>query len=419
MNTLHLIALLFTLSAFLCIVNARVLHLPMTIGVMILSMLCSLLIVVLNPLFPHHDLKHFPQTVLGAVNLPQALLNGALSLLLFAGTLGVDFGHFRTRLASVSALALLGTVLAVILLAGATWVIFPLLGIPIPFLWCVLLGAILAPTDPVSVVGMLRRLGLPGALQAVFAGESLLNDGVGIVVFDVTIGLATGHVEGVTLAEIAIRFVREAIGGCLLGFATGWLALLVLRLVRDTRDPHITLLVSLALATGTFSLASLFGMSGAVAVVVAGLCLGTQYGRFVLDADARKKLDGAWSLFDEVLNALLFVLIGFEMLEVPEHLSSFTAMLVVIPLAVIVRWLSVFLSTLPVHLRHWDKGRMVAMLTWGGLRGGISVSLALSLPAGDLRNLLLPICYGVVVFTIIVQGLTMEHVATRLYPKEK
>lgn len=413
MNTLGLLALLLTLSAVFSIVNDRWLRLPMTIGVMLISIAASLLIIATGLLCPAYDPRVFARSVLGSINLPEALLNGALSLLLFAGALGVNLGCFRSKLKSVTALAVLGTVLAVLLLASAVWLIFPLLGMNIPFSWCVILGAILAPTDPVAVIGMLQRLGLPQDIQAIFAGESLFNDGISIVIFGVTIGLATGDASHVTFTQIAEGFLWEACGGALLGAATGWLTLFLLR---SSKDAHTQLIASLALATGTYSVASYFGMSGAVAVVVAGLCLGTHYSQSIFDEHGRKELNIAWTLIDEVLNVLLFLLIGFEILEIPLHLSSLAAMLLVVPLSILGRGLSVFFSTLPLHLRHWDKGRLLSILTWGGLRGGISLSLALGLPQGDLRTLVLPICYGVVVFTIIVQGLTMERVVRRFYP---
>ncbi|NHN87975.1 cation:proton antiporter [Acetobacter conturbans] len=413
MDTISLIALLLTLSASFSIVNHHTLRLPMTIGVLVFSLLTSLLIMLLNPLVPAYDLQELPRTFLGAINLPETLLNGALSLLLFAGAMQVDLVHLRSRLVSVTALSVLGTVFAVLLLAAAVWSVFPFMGHPIPFIWCIVLGSILAPTDPVSVVGMLRRLGLPGPLQAVFAGESLFNDGVGVVIFGVTIGLATGDHQTVTMTDIGLSFCREAIGGGVLGAATGWMAL---RVLRGQRDPHIDLLTSLALATGTFSIANALGMSGAIAVVVAGMSFGTNYAHSVFDEVSRKELDIAWTLIDEVLNVLLFLLIGFEILEITPHLFSLIATLVVIPLSIGVRGLSVLLSTLPAHIRQWERGRVLGVLTWGGLRGGISVSLALGLPPGELRELLLPICYGVVVFTIIVQGLTMERVVRWLYP---
>jgi CPA1 family monovalent cation:H+ antiporter len=292
------------------------------------------------------------------------------------------------------------------------WLVFPLLGTKVPLVWCVVLGAILAPTDPVSVVSMLRRLGLPGPLQAMFAGESLFNDGVGVVAFSAAVGLATG--DGTVLGNGAILslFLVQAVGGGLLGYAAGWVATQFMRAVDDA---HLELIISLALATGTFSLADALGMSGPIAVVVAGLTLGSRRSLAAMSAPGRQELTLFWSLIDEVLNALLFTLIGFEVVAVAFRLSHVLAALIAIPLSIAVRGISVFLATLLGRLRGAIRKRAVVMLTWGGLRGGISVALALGLPPGPFRPSLIAVAYGVVVFTIIVQGLTIERVARRFY----
>jgi CPA1 family monovalent cation:H+ antiporter len=413
MTPLGLFAILLTLSAVFGVVNHRTLRLPNTIGVLVISLLVSLAVIAVDPFIRSYDLQAMSRSALGVINLPGTLLNGALSFLLFAGALQVDLRHLLARKLAVLALAVIGTLLAVALFGGAMWVVFPLVGQSVPFIWCIVLGAILAPTDPVSVVGMLRRLGLPAPLQAVFAGESLFNDGVAVVVFSAALGLATGDGTVIGGGAILTRFLVQAVGGGLLGLLLGFIAVQLVRLVEDG---HLELIISLALATGTFSLAGAVGISGPIGVVVAGLTIGSRRGRASMSAPGHQDLTVFWSLTDEVLNALLFTLIGFEVVAVAFRPSSLLAALVAIPLSVMVRGISVFLATLLGRLRGRIRMRAVAVLTWGGLRGGISVALALGLPPSPVRPSLIAVCYGVVVFTIVVQGLTIERVARKFYP---
>jgi len=412
MTPLGLFATLLTLSAAFGVVNHRTLRLPNNIGVLVVSLAVSLAVLAVDPLITAYDLQAMSREALLAIDLPDRLLKGALSFLLFAGALQVDLGQLLSRKLAVLALAVLATLLAVVLFGGAMWLVFPLLGTPVPLVWCVVLGAILAPTDPVSVVSMLRRLGLPGPLQAVFAGESLFNDGVGVVAFSAAVGLATG--DGTVLGNGALLslFLVQAVGGGLLGYAAGWVATQFMRAVDDA---HLELIISLALATGTFSLADALGMSGPIAVVVAGLTLGSRRSLAAMSAPGRQELTLFWSLIDAVLNALLFTLIRFEVVAVAFRVSHVLAALAAIPLSIAVRGVSVFLATLLGRLRGAIRKRAVVMLTWGGLRGGISVALALGLPPSAVRPSLIAVAYGVVVFTIIVQGLTIERVARRFY----
>ena len=413
MTPLGLFALLLTLSAMFGVLNDRTLKLPNTIGVLAISLLASLAMLGIDRLVPEIGLHALSRHWLGSIDLPQALLGGALSFLLFAGALQVDLGQLLGRWRPVLALALLGTMLAIGLLGTGMWLIFPYVDRPVPLVWCVVLGAILAPTDPVSVVGMLRRIGLPAPLQALFAGESLFNDGVGVTAFGVVLGIATGDGSMADGTQILTRFAVEAIGGGLFGLLLGWGAVL---LMGATEAPHLELIISLALATGTFSLANALHMSGPIAVVVAGLTLGVRRSRVAISGRGQAELMGFWSLVDEVLNALLFLLIGFEVLAVAFHWSHASAALAAVPLSVGVRGLSVFLATMPLHFGRQQRRGTLALLTWGGLRGGISVALALSLPDSPVRPSLLAVCYGVVVFTIIVQGLTVERVARHYHP---
>lgn len=415
MNPLGLFATLVTLAALFGVLNGLTLKLPNTIAVLVGALGVSLALLVADPFIPGISLHGMAMHVLGTINLPATLLNFALSFLLFSGAMDVDLGELWRRRASVLALALLGTVLAVALLAVTMWEVFALLGRPVSLPWCVVLGAILAPTDPVAVVGMLRRIGLPPGLQAVFAGESLFNDGVGVVLFGAALGYATstgGH--GTGGLAISGTFLFEAVGGLALGLVTGRVAML---LAAATDERNLEVMISVALATGTFALANAIGMSGPIAVVTAGLSLGTERARRALSDGTEDVLHSFWSLIDEVLNSLLFLLIGFEVLALPIHAAAFAAAALAVPVSLAVRMLSVFLPVLPMHLRQPDRLGTLVVLTWGGLRGGISVSLALALPAAaPARAELLTVCYVVVVFTIVVQGLSMERVARRFYP---
>ena len=221
MSPFDFFAILLTLSAAFGVVNHRTLHLPNTVGVLVISLLVTLVMLAADPFIPAYDLQAISRTLLDTINLPQTLLNSVLSFLLFAGALQVDLGQLWARKLSVAALALVGTLLAVALFGGSMWLVFPLLGPAVPLMWCIVLGAILAPTDPVSVVGMLRRIGLPASIRAVFAGESLFNDGVGVVVFGVALAVAVGDGSMIGGTEIITRFLVEAIGGGLLGLAFG------------------------------------------------------------------------------------------------------------------------------------------------------------------------------------------------------
>lgn len=413
MTTLGLFSLLLVLATLFGIFNHRFLRLPMTAGVLLIALLFSLALMGLDVFRPEIGLVRHASEVLHRIDLPDLLLNGMLAFLLFAGALHVDLRHLRDRFLGVGFLALFGTILAVGLFGGSFWLVTDLLGRPLPVLWCLLLGAILAPTDPVSVVGMLKRLGLPAPLQALFAGESLLNDGVGIIMFGTIMILLTDPASHGGLPDVLHAFAQEALGGGLLGWGLGWVGLQVLH---SARDRVLEVLVSFSLAGGTYSLANGLGMSGPVAVVMAGLWLGSGRAHAMLAPDSRAALENVWHILDEVLNAVLFLLIGFEAIVAFSGPVPTVLALAALPLSIFARAASVFLSTMPMHLRGDEKGKALALLTWGGLRGGISLSLALSLPAGPMKDMLLPICYGVVIFTILVQGLTIAPVVRWLYP---
>ena len=303
-------------------------------------------------------------------------MQGVLSFLLFAGALHVDLGHLWSRKWTVLALAVAGTLIGVALLGGGMWLVFAAIGHPVELAWCVVLGAILAPTDPVSVVGLLKRIGLPPGLQAVFAGESLFNDGVGVVVFGVALKVALGTAGLLTPSAIATEIVVEAVGGVGVGLLSGGLALLLMRRVNEY---NLELTISLALATGAYSLANALHLSGPIAAVVGGLMIGSQVGSNAMSDVTRHNLTSFWSLIDELLITLLFLVIGLQVVAISFDAPNLAAVAAVIPLTLLVRGISVLVPTILVNLRTPNLAGAIAVLTWGGLRGGISVALALAL----------------------------------------
>jgi CPA1 family monovalent cation:H+ antiporter len=316
---------------------------------------------------------------------------------------------------TILALATLGTVLSTALVAAALFLASGLLGLGLSLAWCLVFGALISPTDPVSVLDVLKRVGIPRHLQAIVAGESLFNDGVGVVLFTLMLSLATNtQIDNFGVSRIVSLFLLEAVGGGLLGLALGYLAFLLLRRVADY---NVELILSLALASGTYSVAGMLGISGPIAVVVAGILIGNHGVGHAMSAATRQHLLGFWRLVEEVLNALLFLLIGLEIAAIDMETRNVIVMFAMLPTVLAVRWLSVAASALPLNLRLPDRRGSFLVLTWGGLRGGLSVAMALSLPEGPSKAPILTIAYGIVVFSIVGQGLTLERVARLALPR--
>lgn len=402
---------LLLLAAVFGFVNHRWIRLPRSIGLLIVALVVSLSLLGVDRLAGGLGLRAKSIAAFASQDLPHVFLDGALAFLLFAGALNVDLGELRNYRWTVLALATVGVVLATVLFALGIWAAFAVAGQTIPLPWCFVLGAILAPTDPIAVSSLLRRVGLPTPLQAVVAGESLFNDGVAVVVFLTALRIAEGEGSG-GAGQVLVAFMREALGGGVLGFLTGYVAYRAMRLVDEY---NLELTISLALVTVTYSLAQWIGVSGPIAVVVAGILIGNHATRYAMSEQTRANVGMFWSLVDELLNALLFLLIGFAVLSVEPSQVSLAAMLLAVPLSLLVRLVSVSVPVVLLNFRAAHAARSIAVLTWGGLRGGISVALALTLPHNAVRGELLTVCYAIVVFTIVVQGLTMPRLIARLY----
>ena len=401
MKLFNILAILITLSAGFSYINHRFIHLPNTIGLMIMALLVSLGLALLGPF--SFGLKAEAQRLLANIDFDETLLHGMLSFLLFAGALHVNLADLAKQKWIIGLLATVGVLGSTIGIGFISRWVFGLLGTEMPLIDCLLFGALISTTDPIAVLGILKKVGVPESLETKITGESLFNDGVAVVIFLVFLEIATGTRE-ITAASVLGLFVKEALGGVIFGLIIGWIAYWMLKSIDSYQ---VEVLITLALVTGGFAMADELHLSGPIAIVVAGLLIGN-HGRLLAMSDqVRDHLDNFWELVDEVLNAVLFVLIGLEVLALTFSREYFIAGILLIPLLLITRFISVGGPVLIMRRFRTFSPKVVTILTWGGLRGGISVALALSLPPGKNRELILAITYIIVVFSIIVQGLTI------------
>ncbi|MGD8783037.1 MAG: sodium:proton antiporter [Thioalkalispiraceae bacterium] len=404
MGILNTAALLITLAALFSYLNYRFIRLPNTIGIMIISLILSILLLVVGK-FAWTDLIFYTNQVLRGIDFHEALMQGMLSFLLFAGALHVNINDLKQQRIVIGVLATFGVIASTFLLGTLTWIVLNALNIPLAYIYCLLFGALISPTDPIAVLGILKNARVPKSLETKIAGESLFNDGIGVVVFLVILGIASGGQEA-TVQSIGLLFVQEAIGGILFGLALGSLTYYFLK---DVDNYQLEVLLTLAAVMGGYALCSWLHISGPIAVVVAGLFIGNHGRRLAMSEKTRQHLDTFWELIDEILNAVLFVLIGLEVLLLSLKTEYFLAALAIIPLVLFARYISVGTPILLLSkVRRFTPG-VVQIMTWGGLRGGISVALALSLPLGLQREIILALTYAVVIFSIIVQGLTISR----------
>lgn len=407
MHLFDLAAIVITAAAIFAWINHRWLRMPTTLGVMLLGLMLSLALALMRRY--GFDFASDVEAMLHQIDFDEALLHGILSFLLFAGALHVDLESLRQHRWIVATLASVGVLISTVVLGVGAWCVFTVMGIPLPLVWCLLFGALIAPTDPIAVMATLKRLGAPKALEIKIAGESLFNDGIGVVVFIVLLGIATGSAPA-SVEGIGKLFLHEAVGGVLFGLLLGWTGFQLLKRV-DKYDVEV--LLTLAIVMGGYALAFRLHASAPIAIVVAGLYIGNHGRALAMSAQTRERLDDFWELIDEILNAVLFLLIGVEVLVLTFHGQYLLAGLVLIPVALLARWVSVGLPISLFRMRHAFPERTVRILTWGGLRGGISVALALSLPPGPIREQLLMATYAIVLFSLLVQGSTIG----RLLPK--
>jgi CPA1 family monovalent cation:H+ antiporter len=397
----HILALLLTAAAVFSYINHRFLKLPTVIGIMLVALVFSLLLNMLEPL--GLELAHDVQLMLASIDFNETLLHGMLSFLLFAGALHVNLNDLSQQRGVIFVLATFGVVAAAFITAGLSWYVFGLIGLNIPFIYCLLFGALISPTDPIAVLGILKQCNAPKSLEAKITGESLFNDGVAVVMFLVVAGIATGG-SGISTGDVLLIFSQEAIGGILFGLGAGGITYWMLKSVDNYQ---VEVLLTLALVTGGYTLADALHLSAPIAIVVAGLLIGNHGRLLAMPEKTREHLNTFWELVDEILNAVLFVLLGLEVLALVFIQAYLLAGLLAIPIVLLARFVTVAIPiTLMRRFRSFSP-KAIQVLTWGGLRGGVSVALALSLPAGEIRDTLVAVTYAVVIFSILVQGLTI------------
>ena len=405
MGLFDLVAILLSLAALFAYFNLRFIGLPNAIGIMLIGLLMSLLLVALNKL-GWVEIDQI-EAVFAQVDFDETVMNGMLSFLLFAGALHVNINRLAELKFTIAILATIGVVISSLIISLVSFYIFNLFGIDVPYIYCLVFGVLISPTDPIAVMGILKKVGAPKPIEVMITGESLFNDGVAVVLFIAVLGVATGQAEA-TFSGVSWLFFQEAIGGTVFGLALGALGYWMLKSIDNYQ---VEMLITIAMVTGGYALAQHLHLSGPIAIVVAGLMIGN-HGRLLAMSDVtRDRLDNFWELIDELLNAVLFLLIGLEILLIHFLPSYIYSSLLIIPLVLLSRFISVGLPVSLMKFKHSYSPHVIKILTWGGLRGGISVALVLSLPAGPYREPLIAATYAVVLFSILVQGLTVGRVA--------
>ncbi|QMW01540.1 cation:proton antiporter [Spirosoma foliorum] len=415
MDLFTLITLLIVASAVFAYLNTKLLKLPDAIGIMVCSLGFSVLLLGLNSIYPD-QLASVRQTVAG-INFGKALFDVMLSFLLFAGAFHTDSAKLNVERRSVMLFAFVGVLLSTFLVGSGLYLLTRHLDLALSFPLCLLFGALISPTDPIAVLGILSKFKLPDSVKLNIVGESLFNDGVGVVVFASIYRIVLNGADSVSAGEIALLFLEEAGGGIVFGLALGYGMFLVLRSINHYQTEVI---VTVAGVMGGYLLAQKLHISGPLAMVVTGLMVGGHSRR----QDAMSQLteeyvDKFWELVDGILNALLFVLIGVELLLIDFQITQWSIYLLVVLLVLIARYVAILIPFTLAH-RWLDLDRNApVMLTWGGLRGGLSIAMALSID-GSLpqKEFIVTITYAVVLFSVIVQGLTMERLIRRLYPPD-
>lgn len=417
MNLFSLVSILISLAAVMSYVNYRYIRLPTTIGVMLIALAGSILLILVGPYA--EGFRDEAAALVSQIDFNQVVLHGLLAFLLFAGSIHVSLEDLHREWLTIALLAIFGTLVSTVIVGVLTWLVLDWLGLAIPLLHALLFGALISPTDPIAVLGIMKSVGASRQLEMQVAGESLFNDGLAVVIFLILLQLADqGAIPGSVataslwgdLGTAGMLLFKEVGGAVALALAAGYLTYQMLRRVDNYQ---VEVLLTLALAMGLYALADALHLSAPIAVVVAGLFIGNRGRTLAMSEKTRRHVDTFWELVDEILNVALFLLIGLELLVLPMEGAPLVAGVLAIGIVLAARWISIagIIGALK-PVRTQSKGA-ITILTWGGLRGGISIAMALSLPADLSRSLVLTLTYCVVVFSVVVQGLTVGRVIHR------
>jgi CPA1 family monovalent cation:H+ antiporter len=414
MELYYSFSVLIVLASFFSYLNLRYLKLPSTIGIMIIAMITSILLVVTGSLFPK-TFTHF-STLLQDVDFTEVLMGAMLNFLLFAGAIHINLKDLKEQRGPVIIFSTVSVVISTFAVGFMLFYIAPLLGLEIPFIFCLLFGALISPTDPIAVMGVLKEAKVKKSLETKVAGESLFNDGVAVVVFAVILQLAQGSDIEISFGTISWLLIKEALGGFLLG---GLLGLGASNAMRKIDDYKVSVLITLSVVMGGYLIAHSMHISGPLTMVAAGIVIGNYGKRTAMSETTKDYLNKFWELIDEILNAILFLFIGFELLIIKNITSYWLIGLIGIMIVLFARFISIYIPVLLIPFKNKFSNGTIKVLVWGGLRGGVSIALVLSMNEGPYKATLVAITYFVVVFSIIVQGLTVGKVATRVLSKEE
>lgn len=407
MNIYSIVAFLLTLATALAYINHRYIKMQPTIAIMAGSLLLSLSLIIMGSLGIGIQAYEKITILVNSLDFHDILMDGMLSFLLFAGALNVDINDLNKVKWEIGVLAFFGTIASTFLIAIGASSILSLFDVELNFYYCLLFGALISPTDPIAVMATLKQIKAPKSLSVKIAGESLFNDGVGIVLFITLYQLAFSDSQNITALSVMQLFAQQTLGGIAYGVILGIVAY---KLMKGIDDHKLEILITIAVTTGGYTLAHHLNLSGPLAMVVAGLFIGNRGRNFEMSIQSKKHIYEFWELIDEILNSVLFLLIGFEILAIQHLDTTILPAIMMIPLCLIVRALTVALPLRAFKIKKDYPPYTTPIIIWGGLRGGLAVALALVLPGSEIeRALILSMTYAVVLFSIIVQGSTAKH----------